>query len=113
LGAVDLETGGQHKFKFASLQGNFGQNFLKKHHLPTEDFDTVYFIKNEKHYSKLSAIAEIGKTLGGVYYFFALAHLLPDIISNPIYNLIAENRKKIAGESCMLITPEERKQFLS
>lgn len=108
-----LKNDKQHKFMFASLQGNFGQEFLIKNNFPTKIFDTVYFLKDNRSYSKLDAVAEIGKALGGIYRILAVAKILPSFIADPIYDLIAKNRKKIAGESCMLITPQEKLQFIN
>lgn len=40
------------RFQFASLQSEYGQNFLKNQELPTDIFDTLYFIKDGMYYKK-------------------------------------------------------------
>ena len=100
------------KFHFASLQSNFGQDFLKKNKLPTENFDTVYVIKNGTYYSKLNAIAEVGLTLRGIYYILGIIKIIPNYISDYFYMIISKNRKRLMTESCLLPTIEEREKFL-
>lgn len=107
-----LKHDSERRFRFAPLQGEFGQQFLSSNRLSTTVFDTVYFIKSDKYYSKLGAIAEIGNTLGGAYSLLMAAKFLPDFIADGIYGAVSRNRKKIAGESCMLITAEQKKQFM-
>ena len=102
------------QFKFASLQGQFGQQFLKSNQLPSDVFDTLYLVDNQNNYqSKLDAVITIATTIGGVYQLAILLKILPLFIRNKIYDLIANNRKKLMGENCYLPTPEERKQFIT
>ena len=109
-----LDKDKKHNFRFASLQSDFGQEFLKKNTLNTTEFDTLYIVNDKGNYKKkLDAVVEISKNIGGVYYLASVGLLLPQFLADKLYDLIAKNRKKIMGENCYLPTPEERKRFLS
>ncbi|WP_312423189.1 DCC1-like thiol-disulfide oxidoreductase family protein [Epilithonimonas sp.] len=108
-----LNNDSHDRFKFASLQSEYGQNFLKNQELPTDTFDTLYFIKDGMYYKKMYAVIKIGETLGGVYYGLFSLKVLPKFILNKMYDTVADNRKKLAGESCLLPTPEQRKKFIN
>lgn len=101
------------RFRFASLQSEFGQNFLKNNDLPAENFDTLYFISDGNYYKKMYAVIKIGTVLGGIYHGLFALRALPKVMLDAMYNKVAENRKKLAGESCLLPTPEQRKKFLT
>lgn len=100
------------RFRFASLQSQYGQDFLRNHGLKTEDFDTLYFISDGHFYKKMYAVIRIGQIMGGAYAGLTALRVLPKILLNKIYDKVAENRKKIAGESCLLPTPEQRRKFI-
>lgn len=101
------------KIKFASLQSEFAQNFLKERNLKVDNFDTVYLITDNAYYVKMDAISHVGKILGGWYSSFMLLSYLPKFITNPIYDAIARNRKSLMTEACLLPTVEQRKRFIS
>ena len=64
------------KFLFASLQGNFGQIFLKERNLETKNFNTIYLWKPEDYYlEKSSAIIKIAENLGGKYRLSTLIRI--------------------------------------
>lgn len=108
---LDRDTQGV--FKFASLQGKFGQKFLLKHNLSITDFDTLYIVNEKGQFkTKLNAVIEINKTLGGFYSLAIVLYLLPLAIRDKIYDQIAQRRKKIMGENCYIPSPEERARFL-
>lgn len=53
-------------FDFASLQGEFGRNFLRKNGLPEEDWDTLYLLGDDnKFWRKSSAIIRICQVFRG------------------------------------------------
>ena len=91
------------KFLFVSLQSESGQSLLKKFGLPTDDFDSVVYISNNKNFQKSSAILHILKELGGIWKFFFIFIIIPNFIRDFIYKIIAKTRYKIFGrqDSCM------------
>lgn len=108
-----LNNDSHDRFSFASLQSHYGQDFLRNNGLKTEDFDTLYFISGGLYYKKMYAVIKIGQILGGAYAGLVSLRILPKLVLDKIYDKVAENRKKIAGESCLLPTPEQRKKFIN
>ena len=108
-----LEKDQKNQFRFAALQSKFGQRFLEAHQLPQNQFDTVFLVSEDKFYFKLNAVAEIGNILGGKLRYLHLLRHLPSFIANRIYDKVAANRQKLATQSCLLPTPEERKKFIT
>ena len=101
-------------FRFAALQSDFGHKFLKERGLETEKLDTLYLWKPEMYYlQKSQAITKIAKLLGGKHAILASMNIFPESISDKIYDQIAKRRLKLAAQSCMLPTAEERKKFVS
>jgi predicted DCC family thiol-disulfide oxidoreductase YuxK len=91
------------KFLFLSLQSASGQSLLKKFGLPTDDFDSVVYIRSDKYFLKSSAILYILKELGGIWKLFYIFIIIPNFIRDFIYKIIAKTRYKIFGrqDSCI------------
>lgn len=100
-------------FSFAALQSEFGQAFLSKNHKSTSDLDTIYLlIDNGTYYQKLDAVIRIGKILGGRFKAFKFFQIFPSSWRDKMYQLVANNRKKLMQSHCYLPSPEERKRFI-
>ena len=91
------------KFFFVSLQSAKGQLLLKKFGLPTDDFDSVVYIRGDKYFLKSSAILHILKELGGFWKLLFVFIIIPNFIRDLIYKIIAKTRFKIFGrhDSCV------------
>lgn len=91
------------KFSFISLQSASGQSLLKKFGLPTDDFDSVVYIRSDKYFLKSSAILHILEELGGFWKLFFIFIIVPNFIRDFIYKIIAKTRYKIFGrhDSCL------------
>jgi len=100
--------------RFASLQSEIGQKFLKKNDLNTINFDTLYFIKNHKiFYHQSSAILEILSSLNIFMKIFLIFKIIPLQIRDKIYQMFSSNRKKLSNANCLIPTLEQRKKFLN
>jgi Uncharacterized protein conserved in bacteria len=91
------------KFLFLSLQSASGQSLLKKFGLPTDDFDSIVYVSNDKYFLKSTAILYILKELGGIWKLFFIFIIVPNFIRDFIYKIIAKTRYKIFGrhDSCI------------
>lgn len=99
---------------FASLQGDFVQNFLSKNNLPLDKFNTLYLIHpNGKTYKKSDAILKIGSLLKAWYKWFGIFKIIPKVIRDKIYDLVAKNRKHIRTDNCTLPTKEQRARIIN
>ena len=102
------------RFRFAALQGETGQALLRRHGLPTDDFDTAVLVEGGRAYLRSRAILRIVGGLGGVGRLAAPFALLPAPLLDFFYDRVANNRYRVFGRSdaCMLPPPEMRARFL-
>lgn len=109
-----IEHDDKNQFRFASLQSDFGQNFLKENNLDATQFDSVVFIENDKFYTKSSAALKISKYLDGITSWLSVFMIVPKPLRDVVYSFIAKNRYRWFGkqESCWLPTPELKAKFI-
>ena len=102
------------QFLFASLQSEFGQQFLSDRNLELKNLDTLYLWKPEKYYlQKSQAVFKISEVIGGLYTLLSYFRYLPTSLTDFFYDKVAANRKKMAAGSCEIPTAQERKKFVS
>lgn len=101
------------RFRFASLQSDFGQRLLAENNRQLTDFDTVLLLRDGKLYKKSDAALEIARYLKGWSWLY-LFRVVPRFIRDFFYDIIAKNRYRLFGksESCRIPTPEEKKLFV-
>lgn len=96
------------------MQGNYGQEVLKKYGLPQNEFNSFMLLENDQLYTKSSGALRMLKHLGGGWGLLYAFMIVPKFIRDAVYSFIAHNRYKWFGkkEECWLPTPEYRKKFL-
>jgi len=107
-------------FRFASLQSPLAAHILSRHHADPQDLDTVYVVvshelPHEHLLARSDAIIFVLKQLGGIWMFLgSFLQLLPRVLRDAAYRLVARNRYRIFGrfETCMLPSPQMRDRFL-
>jgi predicted DCC family thiol-disulfide oxidoreductase YuxK len=101
-------------FRFASLQSEAGQRYLKKFNLPLSDFNSFVIIENEKAYTRSTGALRAASKLGGAWKAMNAFYILPGPVRDFFYNLIAKNRYRLFGQrnECMIPTPELKSRFL-
>ena len=104
----------QGKFRFASLQGDAGQDLLKKFNLATDDFDSFIYIADDQYYTKSSAALKVCQGLGGLWQLLYPLILIPKPLRDVCYQWIAKNRYRWFGkkDTCMIPSPDIKKRFL-
>lgn len=104
----------QHRFRFASLQSDYGKKVLSENQRSILDLDTVLLVRNGKLYEKSTAALEIVRYLRGWSWLYVL-RFVPRFISDFFYSIIATNRYRIFGksDSCRIPTAEERSLFIA
>jgi len=103
------------KIRFASLQGEFGQQILKKHNLPLTNYNSFLFLENGRLHMKSGAALRLSRYLDGVWPLFYILIIIPPFLRNAVYGFIAKNRYRWFGkqESCWLPTPDLKQRFLN
>jgi predicted DCC family thiol-disulfide oxidoreductase YuxK len=114
-GAVQfiLNNDREGKIKMASLQSNFGQNFLLENQLPTKEYQSLIFIENNQYFTQSEAFFKLIQYLPN-YKWLTIFNFLPVTFSNFFYRLIAKNRYAWFGKKneCWLPSPTWKDRFL-
>jgi len=100
-------------FKFAALQSDFGQAFLKSHNLNPLALKSVILIDDEKVFTQSTAALKIIKQLDGFWKLGYIFVVIPPFIRNGFYKIVAKYRYNWFGKKdrCMIPTPELKSRF--
>lgn len=101
-------------FRFASLQSEQGQKYLKEFNLPLDKFSTIVLIDNEKYFIRTTAALRIAKNLKSPYNLMYVLIFVPPFIRDIFYDIIAHYRYRWFGKKdvCRIPTEEERSKFI-
>ncbi|HXD31998.1 MAG TPA: DCC1-like thiol-disulfide oxidoreductase family protein [Pyrinomonadaceae bacterium] len=107
------------RLRYASLQSDFASSILTRQGANPHDLDTVYVVVNhnqpgEKLLARSDAILALGKELGGIWSMAVAGKVLPRVVRDGMYKLVARNRYRVFGkhESCMMPEGRYRWKFL-
>jgi predicted DCC family thiol-disulfide oxidoreductase YuxK len=102
------------KFKFASLQSEIGQSWLKRFGLVNVEYESFVMIRGDTYFTKSTAALKMLKELDGIWKTFYMFIIIPRPVLDFLYDLIAKSRYKIFGkrDECMIPTPEIKERFL-
>lgn len=110
-----IDRDSERNFRYAALQSETGQDFLRKHGLNAEDFDSIVLVEGDAFYRKSTAALRIARKLDGAWPLFYAFIIIPPFIRNFFYDIIAKNRYKWFGrmDECRIPTPELKNLFLN
>lgn len=102
------------RFRFASLQGEIGRGLLRQHDVAPEAMDSVVLIEEGRVHTRSTAALRIARRLPFPWPLFSIFFILPALLRDFFYDLIARNRYRWFGrrESCRMPTPELQTRFL-
>jgi len=107
------------RLRFASLQSGLAASLLKRHGADPRDLDTVYVVLDygqpgERLLARSDAILYLVTQLDGIWKWARVGCLLPKVLRDGIYKVVARNRYRVFGkhDSCMLPDPKHRHKFL-
>lgn len=103
------------RFRYASLQSEFGKKFLTEMGLKSVPFQSIILIRGERHFVRSRAVLEVARYLSGGWPLFYSFMIIPGFIRDVVYRLIASNRYRLFGrhDECMIPTPEIKSLFIS
>ena len=102
-------------FRFVAIQSDLGQEIIQHIGIDTSKTDSIILYEpGHAYYYKAEAALKISKELGGIYALLGIFTLLPNAVTNIVYDYVARNRYKWYGkkEACMIPTPEMKAKFL-
>jgi predicted DCC family thiol-disulfide oxidoreductase YuxK len=91
-----------------SNQSEKGKELLKTHNITIDINSTIIYIINNKVYYKSTAALRISKKLKGLFPMLYIFIVIPKLIRDNVYDLIAKHRKKIIKNdySCEFVEDE-------
>ncbi len=103
-------------FRFASLQSDAGKHVMKEHGIEVPDGDpsTMILVEGDRVYERSSAAIRIARLLGFPWSLAVLGLVMPRVVRDFFYGVVARNRYRWFGKKdvCMVPTPELRARFL-
>ena len=103
------------RLKFASAQSALGQRVLAELGLPAGTFDrTILLLDGEEVYVRSAAVLRSLRHLRGTVRWLQPLILVPALLRDPLYDLIARNRYRWFGRrpGCFVPTPQMRDRFI-
>jgi predicted DCC family thiol-disulfide oxidoreductase YuxK len=102
------------KFRFASLQSDFGRSQLIRHNINPDSLHSIIVIDRDFARQRSDAALHIARHLGGPWKLLAVFRFLPRFLRDAGYNLIASHRYGMFGrkDSCMIPTPDLKERFI-
>jgi len=102
------------KFRFASLQSDFGRSQLIRFNLNPDLLHSVIVIEGDNVLQRSDAALRIVNQLGGPWKILTALKIFPKFLRDALYNVVARNRYKVFGkrDSCMIPTPELKARFI-
>jgi len=104
----------KHRFRFASLQSEVGQDTLRHFRLSTQRFDSLVLIEGGHLHTESTAALRVARHMGGGWPLLYAFILVPAPIRNAVYRFVARNRYRWFGrkDSCTMPTPDLKARFL-
>ncbi len=102
------------KFKFASLQSDSAKELEVLTKINSSNSNSIVLILGDKYYLKSSAAVRIAKELSFPINLLYIFILVPPVMRDAIYSLIAKNRYSWFGKrpSCTLQSEELKERLL-
>lgn len=102
-------------FRLAALQSDVAKAYLKQKNLGNIGKDSIVLLEDGKVYTRSTAALRIARRLSGAWVVLYGFILVPAVIRDYFYDLVAKNRYRVWGkrDSCMLPDANNRKRFLN
>ncbi|WP_395740850.1 thiol-disulfide oxidoreductase DCC family protein [Prosthecobacter sp.] len=102
------------KIKFAPIQSPLGSKLYTQHGLDPAAPNAMLFLTPRGAFKASDAPLEIARTLGGMWKLALIFKLLPRVLRDAAYYVIARNRYRWFGrdDACMMPTKELKARML-
>lgn len=103
------------QYRYLTAQSPLGQALYRHYGLDTVRFESNMLIEDGVARFKSDGSIRTLARLGPPWSLANICRILPAALRDPLYDLVARNRYRIAGrrQSCMVPTPEERGRFIA
>lgn len=102
------------RLRFASIQGRAGQALLARAGLQVEGLQTLLAVDGDRVWQHTAAIFRVLHALGWPWRLAWAAWLVPALVRDPLYRLLARHRYRWFGRSdtCLLPPADVAARFL-
>lgn len=97
---------------FCALQSEFAKNFFRERNFPQPDLSTFYFWDGKRIHQKSGAGLRLAAYMRFPTNLLFGFIIVPKVIRDYVYDVIAKRRHRISAGFCMLPTPEQKKRFI-
>ena len=96
------------------MQSEIGKELSIKYNIDTNSVDSIILIKSDVIYIKSSAVLEILKDMPIGWRIFRIGIILPKVIRDYLYDLVARHRYRIFGkkDECQIPSKDVQDRFL-
>jgi predicted DCC family thiol-disulfide oxidoreductase YuxK len=110
-----LRADSRRRFRFIAAQTPLGEALYRHYGLDTREYETNMLLENGRAFIKAAAVLRMCAGLGLPWSLALVLRVIPLVLLDAIYGIVARNRFRIAGrrESCYVPTAEDRARFLS
>lgn len=101
-------------FRLASMQGETGAALYRRFGIDPANPETIILVDGDDIRRDSDAVLAIYAGLGWPWRAAAVLRLVPRLLRDPVYRLIARNRYRLFGrrETCWLPTAEQARRVL-
>lgn len=102
------------RIRFTPFQSPLGRSLVESHSLDPNDVDSLLFVCGDNAFVRSDAALEIARDLSWRWRWLRVFRIVPRVLRDAVYNVIARNRYRWFGkhESCFIPTKEIRDRFL-
>ncbi len=100
-------------FRLAPLQSAVGQEILRRHDLPTDEFDSVVLVEDGVVHTRSTAALRVCRRLGLPWSLLSPLLAVPAPLRDPFYDFVARLRYRVFGrtDECQVPSPAVRERF--
>ncbi|MFK7951842.1 MAG: thiol-disulfide oxidoreductase DCC family protein [Ekhidna sp.] len=101
-------------FQFASLQSEFAKKKLPASLINESELKSIVLMKGDQFFTKSTAALTIAKMLSGLWPILYIFIIIPKILRDFIYDIIATNRYNWFGkkDQCIIPSKQLKSRFL-
>ena len=93
---------------FSPLNGKIAKKLLKEHSEKIKNIDSVIFYSHSKISVKSKAVIDIINSLGSLYKIISILNIIPSLLLDYIYDLVAKNRYSWFGKKSSCPIPDKK-----
>lgn len=93
---------------FSPLNGKIAKKLLNEHSEKIKNIDSVIFYSHSKISVKSKAVIDIINSLGSLYKIISILNIIPSLLLDYIYDLVAKNRYSWFGKKSSCPMPDKK-----